>query len=53
MAPGHLLFVLAWVADNCTPEEKATLLESGGAVIRLMLRLGQGRYARMRDAVRG
>lgn len=53
MSAGHLLFVLAWVADHCAPEERADLLRSGGPVIRLLLRLGEGRYLRMRDAVRG
>jgi hemerythrin-like domain-containing protein len=53
MAAGHLLFVLAWIADNCTPEERATLLAEGGPAIRLLLRLGSGRYARLREAVRG
>lgn len=53
MSAGHLLFVLAWMADNCAAEEKTRLLAAGGAMIRLMLRVGEGRYARMRDAVRG
>jgi hemerythrin-like domain-containing protein len=52
-APGQLLFVLPWLADQCTPEERAELLRVAGPPLRLLLRLGEPRYARRRDLVRG
>jgi hemerythrin-like domain-containing protein len=51
--PGQLLFLLPWIADQCTAEERAELLVVAGPPLRLLLRLGEGRYARRRDLVRG
>jgi hemerythrin-like domain-containing protein len=51
--PGQLLFLLPWIVDQCTPEERAELLTTAGAPLRVLLRLGEGRYRRRRDAVRG
>jgi hemerythrin-like domain-containing protein len=51
-SPGQLLFLLPWVADQCTPEERAELLALAGQPLRLLLRIGEGRYARRRDLVR-
>jgi hemerythrin-like domain-containing protein len=50
-APGQMLFLLPWIADQCTPGELDEVLRTAGAPLRLLLRLGQGRYARRRDAV--
>jgi hemerythrin-like domain-containing protein len=51
--PGQLLFLLPWVADQCTPEERAELLEQAGPPLRLLLRIGEPRWTRRRDLVRG
>jgi hypothetical protein len=50
---GQLAFLLPWIADQCTPEERAELLGSAGAPLRLLLRLTEGRYARRRNLVAG
>ncbi|TFV87205.1 hemerythrin domain-containing protein [Blastococcus sp. CT_GayMR16] len=50
---GQLTFLLPWVADQCTPEERAELLASAGRPLVLLLRLTEGRYVRRRDLVRG
>ena len=50
--PGQLLFLLPWVADQCSPEERAELLALAGPPLRLLLRLGDGRYARRRDLLK-
>jgi len=51
-APGQLLFVLPWIADQCSPAEKAEVLQMAGAPLKLLLALGEGRYTRRRDLVR-
>jgi hemerythrin-like domain-containing protein len=51
--PGQLMFLLPWVVDQCSPEERAEVLRMGGPPIRLLLRIGQRRYTRRRDLVRG
>jgi hemerythrin-like domain-containing protein len=51
--PGQLLFVLPWVADQCTPRERAELLQLAGPPLRLLLRIGEPRWTRRRDLVRG
>jgi hemerythrin-like domain-containing protein len=52
-APGQLLFLLPWVVDQCDEAERAEVLRAAGPPLRLLLRLGQVRYERRRDAVRG
>ena len=51
--PGRLLFLLPWITDQCTPEERAEVLRAAGPPLRLLLRIGEGRYTRRRDLVRG
>jgi hemerythrin-like domain-containing protein len=51
--PGQMLFLLPWIADQCTPAELDEVLRTAGAPLRVLLRLGQGRYTRRRDLVRG
>jgi hemerythrin-like domain-containing protein len=50
---GHMMFLLPWVADQCTPAERAELLATAGRPLVLLLRLTEGRYARRRDLVIG
>jgi hypothetical protein len=52
-SPGQLLFVLPWVVDQCDEAELADLRATAPAPLKLLLRLGQGRYTRRRDLVRG
>jgi hemerythrin-like domain-containing protein len=52
-APGQLLFLLPWIADQCNPAERDEVLRMAGAPLRLLLWLGEGRYTRRRDAVLG
>jgi hemerythrin-like domain-containing protein len=52
-APGQLLFVVPWVADQCTPEERADLLRLAGPPLRVLLRIAEPRWTRRRDLVRG
>ncbi|MGY1745485.1 hemerythrin domain-containing protein [Blastococcus sp. SYSU D00695] len=50
----HMVFVLPWVVDSCrTPEERARLLGSAPAPLRLLLRVVHTRWVRRRDLVRG
>ena len=52
--PGQLLlFTLPWVLDHCAAEEPEALLADLPAPLRPVLRLGERRYARLRDAVQG
>jgi hemerythrin-like domain-containing protein len=51
--PGRLVFLLPWVADACTPEERAGLLRPAGPALRLLLRLAEPRWTCRRDLVRG
>ena len=50
---GQLMFLLPWIAEQCTPEERAELLATAGRPLVLLLRLTEGRYLRRRDLVRG
>jgi hemerythrin-like domain-containing protein len=50
---GRMMFLLPWVADQCTPEERVELLASAGRPLAVLLRLTQGRYARRMALVRG
>jgi hemerythrin-like domain-containing protein len=52
-APARLLFLAPWVADQCHPAELRSVLAETDARARLLLSLGQKRYARDRDAVLG
>jgi hypothetical protein len=52
-SPGQLLFLLPWIADQCDEAERVELLRMAGPPLRLLLRLGEGRYTRRRDAVLG
>jgi iron-sulfur cluster repair protein YtfE (RIC family) len=52
-SPGQLLFLLPWIADQCTPAELDEVLRMAGAPLRVLLWLGQGRYTRRRDLVLG
>jgi hypothetical protein len=45
--------VLPWVVDQCDDGERAEVLRMAGPPLRLLLRIGQGRYTRRRDAVLG
>lgn len=47
-APALLLFMLPWLADGLQDEDLAPLLDQGGPAVRLVLRLGTGRYRRLR-----
>jgi hemerythrin-like domain-containing protein len=50
---GQLMFLLPWVADQCTPDERAELMATAGRPLVVLLRLTEGRYLRRRDLVRG
>ena len=50
---GRLRFLLPWVADECSPEERADLLAAAGRPLAVLLRLTEGRYLRRRDLIRG
>lgn len=52
-SPGQLLFVLPWIVDQCDDAELAELRKAAPAPLKLLLRLGRGRYTRRRDAVLG
>lgn len=48
--PAALLFMLPWVADGLRPADLAPLLSgSAAAPLRLLMRLGRGRYERLAD----
>src|SRR3954453_21439961 len=49
----RLLFVAPWLADQCHPAELRHVLAAADARSRLLLSLGQKRYAARRDAVLG
>src|SRR4051794_16156298 len=49
----RLLFLAPWVADQCHPAELRHVLAAADARSRLLLSLGQKRYAARRDAVLG
>jgi hemerythrin-like domain-containing protein len=51
-SPGQLFFLVSWIADQCDDAELAAVRRTAGAPLRLMLRLGTGRYTRRRDLVR-
>ncbi|WP_448625947.1 hemerythrin domain-containing protein [Geodermatophilus sp. URMC 64] len=52
-SPKHLLFVLPWVISRCTPEERSAALADAPAPLKLLLRLGEGRWQRRRALVLG
>jgi iron-sulfur cluster repair protein YtfE (RIC family) len=52
-SPKHLLFVLPWVVGQCSPEERAALLAVAPAPLKVLLRLGEGRWQRRRAVVLG
>jgi hemerythrin-like domain-containing protein len=52
-SPKHLLFVLPWVVGQCSPEERAALLADAPAPLKVLLRLGEGRWQRRRAVVLG
>ncbi|NYJ05752.1 hemerythrin domain-containing protein [Petropleomorpha daqingensis] len=49
----RLLFLAPWLADQCHPAELRHVLAAADARSRLLLSLGQKRYAARRDAVLG
>lgn len=52
-SPGRLLFVLPWIVDQCDDAELAEVRRTAPAPLTLLLRIGQRRYTRRRDLVRG
>ena len=50
---GHMLFLLPWIADQCTPRERAELLATAGRPLALLLRISEGRYRRRMALARG
>jgi hemerythrin-like domain-containing protein len=50
---GQLAFVVPWVAEQCTPAERAELMATAGRPLVLLLRLTERRYARRMALVRG
>ena len=48
-----MMFVLPWVIGQCTPEERAAALADAPAPLKILLRLGEGRWQRRRAAVVG
>jgi hemerythrin-like domain-containing protein len=50
---GQLAFLLPWVADQCTPAERAELTATAGRPLVLLLRLTEPRYTRRMALVRG
>jgi hemerythrin-like domain-containing protein len=52
-SPRQPLFVLPWIVDQCDDAELAEIRRTAPAALKLLLRLGQGRYTRRRDLVRG
>jgi hemerythrin-like domain-containing protein len=50
---GQLMFLLPWIADQCTPDERAELPATADRPLVLLLRLTEGRYVRRRDLVLG
>jgi hemerythrin-like domain-containing protein len=52
-SPGHMLFVLPWIVEQCDDAELADLRTTAPAPLKLLLRLGQSRYTRRVDLVRG
>ena len=51
--PKHMMFVLPWVIGQCTPEERAAALADAPAPLKILLRLGEGRWQRRRALVVG
>lgn len=51
VTPGHRVFLVPWLVDHCTPEERDRLLAP--APMRLLHRIGEPRYARRLALVRG
>jgi hemerythrin-like domain-containing protein len=49
----RLRFLVPWLADQCHPAELSSVLADADPRVRLLLRVGQRRYARARDAVLG
>ncbi|WP_448625944.1 hemerythrin domain-containing protein [Geodermatophilus sp. URMC 64] len=49
----RLRFLVPWLADQCHPAELSAVLAEADPRARLLLRVGQRRYARARDAVLG
>ncbi|MGY1813899.1 hemerythrin domain-containing protein [Blastococcus sp. SYSU D00820] len=50
---GHMLFVLPWVAAQCSAEERAALLEVAGPPLRLLLKVAEPRWQRRRALLVG
>jgi iron-sulfur cluster repair protein YtfE (RIC family) len=52
-SPKHLMFVLPWVIGQCTPEERVAVLADAPVPLKVLLRLGEGRWQRRRAVVLG
>lgn len=50
---GHLRFVLPWVVDQCTSDERAAMLAEAPLPVRLILAASEGKWQRRLDVVRG
>ncbi|HEX2073329.1 MAG TPA: hypothetical protein VHF92_06055 [Geodermatophilus sp.] len=46
-------FAVPWFLDACSPSERVQTMRAGGPGLRLALRLGEDRWLRRRDEVRG
>jgi hemerythrin-like domain-containing protein len=49
----HVLFVLPWLVAQCTPRERTELMAIAPAPLKVLLRLGEGRWHRRRALVVG
>jgi len=52
-SPKHLLFVLPWLIAQCSPAERAAALADAPAPLKVLLKLGEGRWHRRRAVVIG
>src|SRR4051812_8160392 len=50
---GHLFFVLPWVISQCSPEERAAAMADAPAMLKVLLKLSEGRWHRRRAVVLG
>src|SRR4051812_25361595 len=50
---GHLFFVLPWVISQCSPEERAAVMADAPGMLKVLLKLSEGRWHRRRAVVLG
>src|SRR4051812_4523191 len=52
-SPRHMMFVLPWIIAQCAVQERADVLADAPVALKVLLRLGEGRWQRRRAVVLG